>query len=50
MTVTVQSDTFDPDTETAPSLATVDTAAPVEVPTDLAWLLAQAWIPAPLFA
>jgi hypothetical protein len=49
MTVTVQSATFDPDTETAPSRATLDTTAPVEVPTDLAWLLAQAWIAAPLF-
>jgi hypothetical protein len=36
------------ETESAP--ATLDTNLPVEVDHDLVWLLAQAWIPAPLFA
>jgi hypothetical protein len=51
MTVTISTTTFEPDAEAAPTPVTLDTAPPVdEVRSDLAWLLAQAWVSAPLFA
>ena len=51
MTVTISTTIFEPDTEAAPSPATLETAPPVEeVRSDLAWLLAQAYVGARLFA
>jgi hypothetical protein len=50
MTVITETTTLGIDAEAMRTPATPDTARPVEVHSELAWLLAQAYVSTPLFA